>query len=132
MRAVALRLLIAFSLAGAISAPVWAQPLRPPQPMLQSQSLLQQGITDAREAQLRAQLDMANRQAVIQQNQLSALESQIRSQQAIDSVQAQSFTPIVPPAVVGAVIDPGEFVSIPDDRLAASSARVRAASENVH
>jgi hypothetical protein len=127
MRAAALRLLIAFSLAGAISTPAWAQPLIQPQ-----SSLLQQGIAEVREAQLRAQLDMANRQAVIQQNQLSALDSQIRSQQAFDNVRAQSYTPIVPPAVVGAVIDPGQLVSIPDDRLAASNARVRAVAADHH
>lgn len=126
MRAAAHRLLIAFSLAGATSAPAWAQPL------IQQQSLLQQGVNDAREAQLRAQLDMANRQAVIQQNQLSALDSQIRSQQALSSVQAQSYAPIVPPAAVGAVVDPSEFVSIPDDKLAASNARVKAVSEDHH
>ena len=86
MRAAALRLLIAFSLAGGIGAPAWAQPPLQ-QPLLQSQSLLQQGINDAREAQLRAQLDMANRQAVVQQNQLSSLSSQIRSQQTLDDVR---------------------------------------------
>ena len=130
MRAAALRLLIAFGLAGAITAPTWAQPLI--QPLQPQSSLLQQGVNDVREAQLRAQLDMANRQAVIQQNQLSALDSQIRSQQAFDNVQAQSFTPIVPPAAVGAVIDPGQLVSIPDDRLAASNARVRAVAADHH
>lgn len=118
------RLLIALSLAGAIGAPARAQPL------IQQQSLLQQGVNDLREAQLRAQLDMASRQAVIQQNQLSALDSQIRGQQALSSIQAQSYAPIVPPAAVGAVIDPSQLASIPDDRLAASNARVRAVVEN--
>lgn len=130
MRAVAHRLIIAFSLAGAIGAPAWTQPLVQ-QPIIQ-QPLLQQGMAQAREAQLRAQLDMANRQAVIQQNQLSALDSQIRSQQAFDDLRAQSYTPTVPPAVIGAVIDPGQLASIPDDKLAASNARVKAAAANHH
>jgi hypothetical protein len=126
MRAAAHRLSIIVSvvagLAGAIAAPAWAQPL----------SVHQQGVADLRDAQLRAQLDMANRQAVLQQNQLSALDTQIRTQQAFSNLQAQAYAPIVPPVSVGAVIDPGQFVSMPDDRLAASNARVRALTENHH
>lgn len=122
------RLLIAVSLAGALAAPAWAQPLQ--QQTLPRQSLQQQGLADLRDAQLRAQLNMANRQAVIQQNQLSVQDSQIRTQRSLDDIQAQSYVPTVPPLSAGAVIDPGQIATIPDATLAASNARVKAAADN--
>jgi hypothetical protein len=124
------RLVIAISLAGALGAPAWAQTLQNPGALQSGALLRQQGVADLRDAQLRAQLNMANRQAVIQQNQLSVQDSQIRTQRALEDIQAQSYVPTVPPVAVGAVIDPGQIPSIPDDKLAASNARVKAAADN--
>ena len=124
------RLFIAISLAGALGAPARAQPLQHPGALQSGALLRQQGVADLRDAQLRAQLNIANRQAVIQQNQLSLQDSQIRTQRSLDDIQAQSYVPTVPPLSAGAVIDPGQFATIPDDTLAASNARVRAAAAN--
>jgi len=116
-RRLALICFTAVSLA-AMAAPALAQSL--------------QATMDAqlRASELQAQQDMAARQAVIQQNQLTVLEAQIRAEQAIADVQAQTRSR--PSLEGGARLDAGQFASIPDDRLAASNARVKAAADNHH
>ncbi len=85
-----------------------------------------------REAELRMQLELFRMRDIEQSNRLLALEAQVRTEQAIRQVEAQRISPVLPepdprgpPSRVGA----GGFVSIPDDRLAASNARVREASK---
>ena len=118
-RRLALICFTAISLA-AMGAPALAQSL--------------QATMDAqlRASELQAQQDMAARQAVIQQNQLTVLEAQIRAEQAIADVQAQGRSRRPPPLQGGARLDADQFASIPDDRLAASNARVKAAADNHH
>ena len=130
MRAAVNRLLLALGFASALGAGARAQP--PPSPILQSQTLLQAGEANLRDSELRARENMASQAAVIQQNQLSALDAQIRGQQAIADVRAQSFSPTIPspPPGVTPMIDLSQLASIPDDKLAASNERVRAASQN--
>jgi len=97
-----------------------------------AQSLQATMDAQLRASELQAQQDMAARQAVLQQNQLTVLEAQIRAEQAIADVQAQGRSRPSPPLQGGARLDAGQFASIPDDRLAASNARVKAAADNHH
>lgn len=100
---------------------------------LRAQSLQQQLDIQLRGAELRSQQDLADRRAVMLENRLTNLEAQARTQQAFDTLQAQSQTPPLPaPPTVGPLpqIDSGAMVSVPDATLAASNARVRAATEN--
>jgi hypothetical protein len=120
MRAAVHRLLLALSLAGALGAPALAQRIDPQ---------TQLNILDS---QVRASQAMTNRQAVIQQNQLSVLDSQLRTEQSLGDIRSQSYTPTIPPPPAGAappMIDTSQLATIPDDKLAASNARVRAAAE---
>jgi hypothetical protein len=98
-----------------------------------AQNLQQQMDLSQRAAELRAQQDMADRRAVILENRLTTLEAQARTQQAFDILQAQRQTPPLPEPPAGGPppqIDTGALASMPDDALAASNARVRAAAEN--
>jgi hypothetical protein len=82
---------------------------------------------------LQAQQDMAQREAVIRDGRSTALESQVRTEEAAAAIAAQGASPRLPPPLAGAPprhIDTAHLASIPDDRLAASDARVRAASKN--
>jgi hypothetical protein len=81
---------------------------------------------------LRAQQDLAARQAVIQQNDISRLDAPLRSERALATLRAQSYSPQVAPPAGGTYpqIDVGGLASIPDDRLAASNARAKAAADN--
>jgi predicted small lipoprotein YifL len=116
-------LVAALSVAAA-ATPGLAQPLQTPS--------FQQHMDDQlRASELQAQQEMANRQAVIQQNQLTALEAQVRTQQAIADIAASGRSPrLASPPGAAASLDPGSYASIPDDKLAASNARVKAAAEN--
>jgi hypothetical protein len=99
--------------------------------LAQSPGFQRQMDANLRDSQLQALQDLAARQAQSQQNQLRAFEAQVRAEQAVARVQAQSYTPSVPPPPAsGALpsIDVGAMASIPDDRLAASNARVREAA----
>ncbi|CAN7436769.1 hypothetical protein LJR219_002837 [Phenylobacterium sp. LjRoot219] len=110
----------------AAAGPVRAQAL--PSPSLQQQLDFQLRAND-----LRARQDQADQRAVILENRLTNLEAQTRTQQALDDLQLQSQTPALPqPPASGPLpqIDASGLVSIPDDTLAASNARVRAAAEN--
>lgn len=97
-----------------------------------AQSLQTQMDISQRAAEARAQQDLADRRAVILENRLTTLEAQVRSQQALDDLQAQTQPRPLPPPPAGGPppqIDTRGLASIPDDALAASNARVRAASE---
>jgi len=125
----AVRLVIAaIWLAGALAAPAVGQTIRQPQTIQQQMQL------NVFDAQLRAREAMANRQAVFQQNQLSSLGAQLSTEQSLADVRAQSYAPPLPTPPPGAApyIDTSQLASMPDDRLAASNARVREAAANHH
>lgn len=88
----------------------------------------------AREAELFMQQQALQQQAVAQANQLSALEAQLQTERNLAALRAQGARPVIPQPYVGAyapttsTLDAAKVVSIPDDRLAASDAAVRAAS----
>lgn len=95
------------------------------------QSLQQQMDINQRAAELRAEQNLANQRAVILENRLNNLESQQRTQQAIEDLQAQSQTPVLPAPPPGAPppqIDTSRMATIPDSTLQESNARVREAA----
>lgn len=125
------RLAVAFGLAVVSLAPATSALAQSLQPQSQRSPLQQSMDANLRDMQLRAQQDMVARQSVLQQNQLTVLEAQIRTQQAIEDVQAQTRAPQLAPSGAGLPnLDTSKLASIPDDRLAASNARVRAAAGN--
>jgi hypothetical protein len=105
-----------------------AQPVLAP-----AYGLQQQMMNQAMQSQIDAQLDQATRREVIQQNDISRLDAQQRTDQALATLQAQGLRPRLLPAPAAGPprqIDVSGLASIPDDRLAASDARVRAAAKN--
>lgn len=127
MRALIRRLILAAGAAAAFAPPAFAQTIR------------EQMALEAQESQLRAREAMVNRQAVGIQNQMQTLDAQLRTQQSLSDVRAQSYSPRLPapqgvPPAAGAApyIDTSKLASIPDDKLAASTRRVREASRNHH
>lgn len=117
-----MRVLPILVLALAAASPVAAQIVRDPG-------------QQARDAEIFMQQQAAQQQAVAQANQLNALESQLRTEQNLAAIRAQGARPVLPEPYVGAyapatsTVDTSKLVSIPDDRLAASNAAVKAASE---
>jgi hypothetical protein len=91
--------------------------------------------------ELAAQQRLEQQRQVAIDNQLMALEAQARASQGIAASQAQSARPYIPlpsagPSVSGgraeAAVDTSKLASIPDDRLAASNAAVRAVTQPRH
>ena len=85
----------------------------------------------AADAQAADQADAARRREVELTNQLSVLNARLASERALSASQAGGLSPRLP------VLDPKAppasaptYVQIPDAALAASNARIRAASEN--
>lgn len=112
MRAACLALVAALS-----AAPAAAQPL---QQMMDLQT---------RAAELRALQDLATRQAVTQHNDLVVLDAQLRTLRVQSDIQVQAQRPRLRPPPTGAPppkIDTGQLASIPDSKLEASNAAVRA------
>jgi hypothetical protein len=93
------------------------------------------GITAARDADLFA-AQQAIRQRDIQiTNDIARLESQMQTAQGLSDLAAMRVRPLVPaipanPNAPPPKIDTSKLAQIPDAALAASNARVRAASEN--
>ncbi len=90
-----------------------------------------------RDAELQSQADLARQREVELNNRLSTLEAQQQTNQALHDIDALRQRPplptiydpnAAPPRV--APFAPDALVSIPDDALAASNARVRAAAAN--
>jgi hypothetical protein len=101
------------------------------QPLTGGVSIQQTLDLQSRLGVLHAQQDAMARQAVVLQNQLTSLDIQLRGLQAIEGLREQGVTPTLPPpAGPDARIDPSQLASIPDDRLAASNARVQAVVRN--
>lgn len=78
------------------------------------------------------QQELDRQHAISQDNRMMALEAQLRTEQAIRQLEAQRSRPALPQpaapdATPSATAQPkSPYASIPDDRLAASNARVRA------
>jgi hypothetical protein len=89
-----------------------------------------------RETELSSQQDLSRARAVALENQLSTLEAQVQTNQRLQDLQAHNLrlrlpAPVVPVRPLDpASLDPGRYPSIPDDALAASRARIAAASRN--
>jgi hypothetical protein len=90
-----------------------------------------------REAELQAQADQLRRRDVEITNRLSTLEATQQTNQALSDIAAMRqrtslptiYDPNAPPPRA-APVPAGSFAQIPDDALAASNARVRAAAAN--
>ena len=76
--------------------------------------------------ELWAQQQMLQQRAVAQSNELIALEARLRTEQSLTPRLLGLELPPPPPAA----FHTSKLPSIPDDRLAASNAAVREASEN--
>lgn len=90
-----------------------------------------------RDAELQAQADQARQRDIELNNRLSTLEATQQTNQALRDIAAMRQRPAMPtiydpdaPPPRAAPIPAGALVSIPDDTLAASNARVRAAAAN--
>ena len=90
-----------------------------------------------RDAELQAQADQARRRDIELNNRLSTLEATQQTNQALSDIAAmRQRTPLptiydpnaLPPRA--APVPAGSFAQIPDDALAGSNARVRAAAAN--
>jgi hypothetical protein len=86
-------------------------------------------LTLQRDAELQAQADLARQREVELNNRLSTLEARQQTDQAMRDIQALRQRP-TPPTIYDPDVPAGAFASIPDDVLAASNARVRAAAAN--
>jgi|KBSMisStandDraft_5_1062788.scaffolds.fasta_scaffold195323_3 hypothetical protein len=94
-------------------------------------------LTVHRDAELQAQADLARQREVELNNRLSTLEARQQTDQALSDIQALRQRPTLPtiydpdaPPPPRAAVPAGAFAAIPDDVLAASNARVRAAAAN--
>jgi hypothetical protein len=90
-------------------------------------------LTLQRDAELRAQADAARQRDVELTNRLSTLESRLQTDQALRDIDALRQRPAVPahdPKAPLPRVAPGGYASIPDAKLAASNAAVRAAANN--
>lgn len=88
-----------------------------------------------RDAEIFSQQQNAQLRSVELNNRLSTLESQVRTNQRIRELEQQQARHASAPSIpsLGATAgsqNAGGYASIPDDRLAASNARVREASRN--
>jgi hypothetical protein len=111
-----MRLILLLILIGATATPAAAQDITDPQ----------------RDGGFWMQQELDRQHAISQDNQLMSLEAQLRTEQTLRQLEAQRSRPILPQPVTPAApasastskVSP--YASIPDDRLAASNARVRA------
>lgn len=87
-----------------------------------------------RSNELRVEQQMANQRAIALENEFQALDARLRTEQALRDLRDQAAQPYVriprDPSVGPALAPIPGAASIPDDRLAASNARVRAAAQN--
>ena len=93
-------------------------------------------LVQAREAQAAADADAARYREITLTNQIAVLEAHLQTDQALSNLQA-ARAPALPPAAPGAnapppILDARQLTSIPDDLLAQSNARIRAAAANRH
>jgi hypothetical protein len=108
-------------LAAGLAASAAAQPFR--------------GLERARDAQAQAEAVAARNRDIALTNELSNLQARLQTDQALSNLQAQRVGPPVPlviynPGAPPPKIDLSQMASIPDDALAQSNARIRAAADN--
>jgi hypothetical protein len=91
-------------------------------------------LANIRQQELLAQQQMIQQRSIAVENQLNALDARLRAEQSLADLRAQAAPPLPIPSDPALTPTPpapaGGYASIPDDRLAASNARVRAASGN--
>jgi hypothetical protein len=89
-----------------------------------------------REMELSSQQDLSRARSVELENRLSSLEAQVQTNQRLHDLEPNGLRLRLPPPVIAvrpadpADLKPGRYPSIPDAALAASRARVAAASRN--
>jgi hypothetical protein len=89
-----------------------------------------------RDMELNSQQDLSRARALALENQLSTLDAQAQTSQRLNDLQAHGLRLRLPAPVVPvrprdpASLDFSRYPSIPDDALAASRARIAAASRN--
>ncbi len=89
-----------------------------------------------REMELSSQQDLSRARAVALENQLSTLEAQVQTDQRLHDLESNGLrmrlpAPVAPVRPMNpAELKHGGYPSIPDDVLAASRARIAAASRN--
>lgn len=87
------------------------------------------------QAELQAQAELARQRGVALENQLMSLEARLQAERGVATIEAQKARPYIPEPYVATLapsstpVDTSRLVSIPDDRLAASNAAVRAAQQ---
>ena len=90
-------------------------------------------LTVQRDAELQAQADLARQREVELNNRLSTLESRVQTDQALRDIEALRQRPAIrayDPKAPLPKVPAGGYASIPDAKLAASNAAVRAAAAN--
>ena len=89
-----------------------------------------------REMELTSQQDLNRARAVALENQLNTLDAQVQTNQRLSDLNPHGLrlrlpAPVVPVRPMDPVdLKPGRYPSIPDEALAASRARIAAASRN--
>jgi hypothetical protein len=87
-----------------------------------------------RQQELQMQQDLTRQRLLAQELELQALDARLRTQQAERDIAVQRSLPPLPPPSLDPNrppprIDTAGLASVPDDRLAASNAAVRAVTE---
>lgn len=77
-----------------------------------------------------AEQQLARQREIAIYNELSAMDARIRTDQALRDLERQRRPEPTPALREPRRLDTGGLATIPDDRLAASNARVRAAASN--
>jgi hypothetical protein len=101
-----------------------------------AQDAAAQAALQMREMELNTQQDLARARAVALENQLSTLDAQVQTRQRLNDLEAHGLrlplpAPVAPVRPVEAArLKPDIYPSIPDEALAASRARIAAASRN--
>jgi hypothetical protein len=94
-------------------------------------------LTFAHDGQRAAEVTALRNRDVTLTNDLAVLHAQVQTDQTLSNIAAARINPGAPTIVLGPytpppVIDASQLAEIPDATLAASNARIRAASENRH
>jgi hypothetical protein len=86
-----------------------------------------------RQAELAMQQQMLRQREIALSNELATLEARVRTEQALRDLEVLRVPPALPPVspkAPPAALDSSRLASIPDDRLAASNARVLQAARD--
>lgn len=84
-----------------------------------------------RETELMGQQELARMRDIAQHNQITTLETQVQTNQRLQELQVNNLRlRLPPPAAYPVGVSSGPYPQIPDAELAASRARIQAASRN--